>query len=124
MKDFFHKVAEGISKAVGSVEAFLGALVITLLWLILGPLLHFSDTWQLIISTISSAVTFLMVFLIQYAQNKDTKALHLKLDELIRTSKKARDTFVNIEEKPDEVIQSEIEEFKRIEESEKNKKNK
>lgn len=124
MKDFFHKVAESTSKIVGSVGAFLVALLITLLWLTLGPLLHFSDTWQLIISTISSAVTFLMVFIIQYAQNKDTKALHLKLDELIRSSKKARDTLLNIEEKPDEVIQSEIEEFRKIEESEKDKKKK
>lgn len=111
MKEFFRKFASWISEATGTVGAFMLAGIIVVGWLLLGPWLHYSDTWQLIISTVSSVVTFLMVFLIQYSQNKDTKALHLKLDELIRTNKEARNTFVNIEEKPDEVLDSEMREF-------------
>lgn len=114
MKKLFQDAAQKTSEAAGSVITFLVASSIIIIWAIIGPLMNFSNTWQLIISTISSVVTFLMVFLIQYAQNKDTKAIHLKLDELIRTSRKARDSFVNIEEKPDEVLDTEMQKFDKL----------
>lgn len=121
MQKFFSNFAEWISQVTGTVWVFLSSAFVIVLWIILGPIMHFSNTWQLIISTISSAVTFLMVFLIQYAQNKDTKALHLKLDELLRTTKKARKSFVNIEGKPDEILKEEKEKFDEIGNNEKSK---
>lgn len=105
MQKMFQTLARWVSFAAGTTSAFVIALLIVVVWVIIGPLFHFSDTWQLMISTISSIVTFLMVFLIQYSQNKDTKALHVKLDELIKSSTSASDKFVDIEEKPDIVIE-------------------
>lgn len=97
MKELFRKVASKISNVAGSANAFLGALVIVAVWALSGPAFGFSDTWQLVINTGTTIVTFLMVFLIQNTQNRDSKALHLKLDELIRSTKSARNAFVDLE---------------------------
>ncbi|HXS15237.1 MAG TPA: low affinity iron permease family protein [Candidatus Saccharimonadales bacterium] len=120
MKQAFQHFAYWASEKTGSVISFLMAFFIILFWFILGPLMQFSNTWQLIISTISSVVTFLMVFLIQYAQNKDTKAIHLKLDELIRINEKARNAFMNIEEKSEDELTKRQEEFDELEKEQTN----
>lgn len=88
----------------GSSKAFLIAFTIVVIWGISGPIFNFSNTWQLVINTGTTIVTFLMVFLIQNTQNRDGKAVQLKLDELIRASKAARDNFLNIEDLSDDEL--------------------
>ncbi len=85
-----------------------------LVWLITGPAFHFSDTWQLIINTATTVITFLMVFLIQNTQNRDAKAVHLKLDELIRALKGARNQLVDVENLSDEDLKKLEEQFRRL----------
>ena len=97
MDRFFTRVATAISVAAGQPITFLLAIGIILLWAITGPVFHFSDTWQLIINTGTTIVTFLMVFLIQNAQNRDAAAMQAKLDELLRAVGKARDQFIGVE---------------------------
>jgi low affinity Fe/Cu permease len=81
------------------------------LWLVTGPLFHFSDTWQLVISTVSSVVTFCMVFIIQASQNRDSRAIQLKLDEIIRSSKEARNELINLETQPEERLEQAAEDL-------------
>ena len=103
MNDVFRKFAHRTSGAAGSSWAFVAAVLIIIVWAISGPIFGFSDTWQLVINTGTTIVTFLMVFLIQNTQNRDAQALHLKLDELIRAVEGARqELFVDLEEKSDE----------------------
>jgi low affinity Fe/Cu permease len=102
---FFTSVANGISRFVGDPVAFILALGTVLVWGITGPIFNFSDTWQLIINTGTTIVTFLMVFLIQNSQNRDAAAMQAKLDELIRAVKEARGQFIGIEHKTDREIQ-------------------
>jgi low affinity Fe/Cu permease len=97
MDRFFTRVATSISVAAGQPLTFLLAFAIILIWGITGPIFHFSDTWQLIINTGTTIVTFLMVFLIQNAQNRDAAAMQAKLDELLRAVGKARDRFIGVE---------------------------
>jgi low affinity Fe/Cu permease len=97
--DFANAVAEGS----GYPAVFAGAIVVVVVWLATGPVFHFSDTWQLVMNTLTSVVTFLMVFLIQTSQNRDSTALQAKLDELIRASN-AKNLFVGLEHlSPDEI---------------------
>lgn len=112
--DLFRRFAARTSHGVGSPWAFVIALAIVVGWAVLGPLFHFSDTWQLVINTGTTIVTFLMVFLIQHTQNRDTHALHLKLDELIRASAEARNRFLAIEELTDEETDELQREFDRL----------
>ena len=98
---------------LGSAWAFSGAVLVILLWLVTGPTFHFSDTWQLIINTATTVITFLMVFLIQNTQNRDAKAVHLKLDELIRAIKDARNELVDLEDLSDEELQKLEAQFQR-----------
>src|SRR3989454_5843764 len=95
MNEPFRKFAQTTSKMVGSSWAFILAVLIILVWAVTGPLFHYSDTWQLVINTGTTIITFLMVFLIQNTQNRDAKAIHLKLDELIRGVKGARTNLVD-----------------------------
>lgn len=99
---------------VGSSSAFLIALMVVVVWGITGPLFDFSNTWQLVINTGTTIVTFLMVFLVQNTQNRDAKAMQLKLDELIRASKSARDAFVGLEDLSDAELTALDEDFKKL----------
>ncbi len=104
MRDFFHKAASKVSTIVGLPQTFLFALGVVILWAVAGPAFNYSDTWQLVINTSTTIVTFLMVFLIQNTQNRDAKAVHLKLDELIRSTKTARNVFVDLEKLTDDEL--------------------
>ena len=119
MDRFFTHIAGRVSAAVGQPLAFSIALLIVMLWAITGPIFGYSDTWQLVINTATTIVTFLMVFLIQNSQNRDAAAMQAKLDELIRAVEDARAQFIGIEHLPDgqiETIRDELEqEFGEIE---------
>ena len=114
VRDIFRHFARKASEVLGSAWAFIGALVIIGVWGLTGPLFHFSDTWQLIINTGTTIVTFLMVFLIQNTQNRDAKAMHLKLDELIRAIKGARNRLVDLEKLSDAELKQLEEQFTRL----------
>jgi low affinity Fe/Cu permease len=95
--EVFRKLARNMAERAGSPWAFLFTLAIVIVWVCVGPYFRFSDTWQLVINTGSSIVTFLMVFLIQNTQNRDTREIHLKLDELILVNSKARNDFMELD---------------------------
>jgi low affinity Fe/Cu permease len=114
VSDAFRIFARHSSIALGSAWAFAGALLVILVWVLTGPMFHFSDTWQLVINTATTIVTFLMVFLIQNTQNRDAKAVHLKLDELIRALKGARNDLVDLENLSDEDLKKIEKQFKRM----------
>ncbi|CAN5720639.1 hypothetical protein BH09MYX1_BH09MYX1_00570 [soil metagenome] len=97
MADTFNRMARWAATAVGRPATFLLALLLVVVWGLTGPVFHFSETWQLVINTGTTIVTFLMVFLIQNTQNRDSHALHLKLDELIRASSQARNGLLALE---------------------------
>jgi low affinity Fe/Cu permease len=104
---FFGAFASATSRVTGKPVSFLVATGIVILWAVTGPLFGYSDTWQLVINTGTTIVTFLMVFLIQNTQNRDTLALQLKLDELILATKDARNEMACIEDKDDEELAAE-----------------
>jgi len=110
----FRRVSMKIAGAIGTPFAFLIAFLFVVAWAVTGPLFGFSDTWQLIINTSTTVVTFLMVFVIQTTQNHDAKAIHLKLDELIRAVREARTSLVDLEELPDEAIAKLEGEFRKL----------
>ena len=114
--DLFRKFAQRTSEAAGSSTAFIVAVGAVVVWAATGPLFDFSDSWQLVINTGTTIATFLTVFLIQNTQNRDAKAIHLKLDELIRGVKGARTSLVNLESLSDEELCKLQEEFQRIKE--------
>jgi low affinity Fe/Cu permease len=103
---------------VGSAWAFIVAVAVILAWGATGPVFHFSDTWQLIINTGTTIITFLMVFLIQNTQNRDAQAIHLKLDELIRAVRTARTSMVDLEDLSDEELDRLRREFRALRERE------
>jgi len=111
----FRILASHASQKLGSHWAFLGAVVVILAWLVSGPIFHFSNAWQLVINTGTTVITFLMVFLIQATQNRDAKALHLKLDELIRSSR-ARNVFADLEDASEDELVAFKEEFRKLRE--------
>src|SRR6266404_4363649 len=114
VSDAFRLFARRSSIILGSAWAFAGAVLVILIWILTGPTFHFSDTWQLIINTATTIITFLMVFLIQNTQNRDAKAVHLKLDEIIRALKGARNELVDLEELSDEDLKKLEKQFQRI----------
>ena len=114
MKEFFRKFSHRTSQIVGSSWSFVTALSIIVVWALTGPIFGFSDTWQLVINTGTTIITFLMVFLIQNTQNRDAKAMHLKLDELIRAVKGARNSLVDLEDLSDEDLEKLNKEFQKI----------
>ncbi|AUH72675.1 low affinity iron permease family protein [Legionella sainthelensi] len=105
IKVLFQKFSEVVSKVTGSLWAFLTALFLIFLWVVSGPVFKFSDTWQLVINTGTTIVTFLMVFLIQHTQNRDTKIINLKLDELIKSTQDASNITLDLDELSDEELQ-------------------
>ncbi len=119
MKERFRKIATTVSNLAGSAWAFCLAFLVVAVWAITGPIFHFSDTWQLVINTGTTIVTFLMVFLIQSTQNRDGRAMQLKLDELLRATK-ARHRFIDIEELSDAELEVLAAEFSRIPKTEAN----
>jgi low affinity Fe/Cu permease len=117
---WFTRFARAISFSTGRPAAFFIAALVIIVWAVTGPFFHYSDTWQLVINTGTTIVTFLMVFLIQASQNRDTQALQLKLDELIRAVKGARNSFIDLDELSDEELQRIKTHFARLAEQAKN----
>jgi len=114
VQDAFRVFARNSSIILGSAWAFAIAVVVIIIWAVTGPTFHFSNTWQLIINTGTTIVTFLMVFLIQNTQNRDAKAVHLKLDEIIRAIKGARNELVDLEELSDEELKKLENQFQQL----------
>jgi len=105
INNWFAGLAQGTAKATGSSQAFLIVCALTLLWLATGPVFRWSDTWQLIINTLTNIVSMLMIFLIQNTQNRESAALQLKVDELLRAVRGAQNAFINLEDlKEDDLV--------------------
>ncbi len=114
MNEMFRKFAYKTSEALGSPISFVIALCIVIGWAAAGPLYNYSDTWQLVINTGTTIITFLMVFLIQHTQNRDTKLIQIKLDELIRAVRTARNQLLDLENLTDDDLTRLQKEFKRL----------
>lgn len=112
--DAFNNLAKNCAAIVGSPWAFVCAVVIVVTWVMTGPHFAYSDTWQLVINTGTTIVTFLMVFLIQNTQNRDTKAVHLKLDELIHGVRGARNSLIDLESLSDQELEGLHRQFERL----------
>jgi low affinity Fe/Cu permease len=116
MNELFRKFSHHVSKTTGSAYAFALAFILIVAWLVTGPVFDYSNTWQLVINTFTTIVTFLMVFLIQNTQNRDTKAVHLKLDELLRAMEGARNSMIDVEDLSDEDLEKVHQEFENLHE--------
>ncbi|MFL5757806.1 MAG: low affinity iron permease family protein [Chloroflexota bacterium] len=114
MIDFFYRVSGAITRAVGTPYALVVAFGVIVLWLVSGPAFHFSDTWQLVINTGTTIVTFLMVFLIQATQNREAKVTQLKLDELIRAAEGARNSLIALEEAGEAQVERRVTEMRKV----------
>lgn len=115
-ESWFRRFSCSVAAAAGTHWAFMVALGVVLVWAVTGPFFHFSDTWQLVINTGTTVITFLMVFLIQATQNRDGKALQLKLDELIRSQRSARNVFADLEHATEDELREFEQEFKTLRE--------
>jgi low affinity Fe/Cu permease len=113
MTEAFQHLASAAAKYLGSPWAFLSAIALIVVWALTGPIFAFNETWQLVINTGTTIITFVMVFLIQATQNRDSKALHLKLDELIRASS-ARDIFADLEDATEDELNAFQREFREL----------
>jgi len=122
--NLFQRFASETSYVVGSKWAFLAAILIVVGWAATGPLFRYSDTWQLVINTATTVVTFLMVFVIQNTQNRDARAIHLKLDEIIRAIDVARNDMIDIERLSDRELEVLSQKFERIRQASANRKQK
>jgi low affinity Fe/Cu permease len=116
INQIFRTIASNISRLAGSPITFIIAVLLIVIWAICGRFFDYSDTWQLVINTSTTIITFLMVFLIQNTQNRDSRAMHLKLDELIRVEKGARNGMMSVEEISDEDLEKLQEEFRELHE--------
>jgi low affinity Fe/Cu permease len=110
----FARAAQWASCQAGRSWAFIAAVAVVLVWALTGPVFGFSDTWQLVINTGTTIITFLMVFLIQHAQNRDTQAIHVKLDELIRATKGAHNRLIALEDQSEEDLAEARQELRRV----------
>jgi low affinity Fe/Cu permease len=114
LNDRFNRIADGLTRALGSFWALLGSVLVVVVWALTGPIFNFSDTWQLFINTSTTVITFWMVFVIQNSANRDAKAVHLKLDELIRSVESARNSFITLERAPEDVVAEREAELARV----------
>jgi low affinity Fe/Cu permease len=105
LRDRFNRLADRTTMALGSVAALVASVLLVVVWALTGPIFNFSDTWQLFINTTTTVVTFWMVFVIQNSANRDAKAVHLKLDEIIRSIEGARNAFITLEREPEEKVE-------------------
>jgi low affinity Fe/Cu permease len=112
--DWFGRMAQSTSHLAGHPVAFIAAAFSLVIWGVLGPLYHYSDTWQLVANTATSLITFLMVFIIQNSQNRDTRAIHLKLDEVIRSINAAHNEMIDIEKLSDKELEDLSSRYERI----------
>jgi len=104
MTDRFNAIADRFTRALGSIQALLGSVLLVVVWAVTGPIFNFSDTWQLFINTTTTVITFWMVFVIQNSANREAKATQLKLDELIRAVGDARNDFIALDRAPEELL--------------------
>ena len=111
---WFQGFASSASRVVGSKWAFFAAMLLILGWAVTGPYFDYSDTWQLVVNTATTIITFLIVFLIQNTQNRDAKAIHLKLDEIIRAIHPAHNEMINIEKLSDDELETLAKDFERV----------
>ena len=112
--EWFTRFAKATARASGHPLTFGVAIFLIFVWAVSGPLFHFSDTWQLVINTGTTIITFLMVFLIQHTQNRDARAFHLKLDELIRSTNAARNRLIDLESCTDQELDEMQKEFEKL----------
>jgi low affinity Fe/Cu permease len=112
----FHVFATHAANWVGTKWAFLAAILVVVAWLVSGPYFHYSDTWQLVINTGTTVITFLVVFLIQNTQNRDARAIHLKLDEIIKSIDQAHNEMIDIEHLSDEELQKLADKYQKVRE--------
>lgn len=117
-RDIFRHLARAASDALGKPLAFWMALILIVVWAATGPMFHYSDTWQLVINTSTTIITFLMVFIIQNTQNRDNKSIHLKLDELIKSVRGARNSMIDLDKLSDEQLHELEGDYKRLCEAE------
>lgn len=113
LSDRFRGFANGLTRAAGTPWAMAAAAILILAWAATGPIFGFSDTWQLVINTSTTIITFLMVFVIQTSQNREATAMHLKLDELIRAIPEARNRLIDEEDTSEEQLEEDEREFRR-----------
>jgi low affinity Fe/Cu permease len=114
MSDRFNRYAARLTDALGSFWALTWSVLLVVIWALTGPIFNFSDTWQLFINTSTTVITFWMVFVIQNSANRETKAIHLKLDEIIRATSGARNELITLESEPEEVVARTAEELARV----------
>ena len=114
MRDRFNRLADRATTALGSIQAVVLAVIVVVVWAATGPLFGFSDTWQLVINTSTTVVTFWMVFVIQNSQNRNARALHLKLDEIIRATSAARNEFIVAEHSTEAELESHEQELREL----------
>jgi low affinity Fe/Cu permease len=118
---WFTRLAKWTAHVAGRPAAFLTATLVVIVWAVTGPMFHYSDTWQLVINTGTTIATFLMVFLIQNTQNRDSQAIHVKLDELIRAMRGARNSLLNLDDLTDEELAQLHERYVKLADRAKNK---
>jgi len=121
---WFTRFAQLASHITGRPLAFIAAVAVIVLWAVTGPLFGYSDTWQLVINTGTTIITFLMVFVIQNTQNRDTAAMHIKMDEMIRVTQKARNVLLDLEELDDETLETLRQDYERLAEEDRKIKHK
>jgi len=104
VRERFNKMADGLTRTLGSLPALIASILLVVVWVLTGPLFNFSDTWQLFINTTTTVVTFWMVFVIQNSANRSSKATQLKLDEIIRSLADARNVFISLDSATEDVL--------------------
>jgi low affinity Fe/Cu permease len=114
LRERFNRIADGITASLGSLQALVASVLLIVVWALTGPIFNFSDTWQLLINTTTTVVTFWMVFVIQNSANRSSKATQLKLDEIIRDLGKARNDFITLDKAPEEVLSERQQEFDQL----------